>query len=64
MYYNFDLDVSYKGNISEEYKSKAYELCRKRITQGGYRLARLIEEIYGAFSKKIEEEYSEKFLDN
>ncbi len=64
MYMLFYLDATFKGIITEEYKTKAYALCRLRITQGGYRLARLIEEIYGAYLKKKVEDVSKKFLDN
>jgi len=44
-------NIEYMGKISDDYKAKSFAIVKQRIAQGGFRLARLIEEIYDSFIK-------------
>jgi len=48
-------NLTYKANITESYKTQAALICRKRISEAGFRLAQLVQDIYAAYKKKLEE---------
>jgi hypothetical protein len=45
------LDVKYNQKPTEEYINKAWETTKRQLALGGYRLAKLLEELYG--DKKV-----------
>jgi len=43
--------IEYKGKVTEAYKTQAFTYCRQRIAQGGFRLGKLVEDIYHSHKK-------------
>jgi len=57
--------IEYKGKVTEAYKTQAFTYCRQRIAQGGFRLGKLVEDIYHSHKKakkEFELELPQKFL--
>jgi hypothetical protein len=65
--YTFGKEIVYNGiryndTPSDEYLSRAYQVIRKRIALGGYRLAKLIVDIYNVYEEQKRVFLAEKFL--
>jgi len=48
--------------VTDEYKQAAAELCRQRISAGGFRLSHLVQDIYAAHEKMANVQKATKFL--
>ncbi len=57
-------DLEFDTHPSDEYIKKSYDLIRRRIALGGYRLADIIKNIYRSYDnvKKVNESIPVNFL--
>lgn len=55
-------DLEYGAVPSDYYMKKAYNIVKRRIALGGYRLAEIIKKIKKAFDEIKSEDINENFL--
>jgi len=55
-------EIQYKGTPSDSYKKKGFEVIKQRICRAGFRLARIIEEIYQQYVNAKKKLNSSHFL--
>lgn len=55
-------EIEFDSKPSEKYMKKAYEIVKKRIALGGYRLAKILRNIKAAFDEADHKNKDKKFL--
>lgn len=55
-------DIKFDTKPSEKYMKKAYQVVKRRIALGGYRLAKVLKTIKASFDKVVDEDKNREFL--